>query len=434
MGFRFRKSVKMGPFRVTASRSGLSISAGIKGARITAGPRGTYITIGFGGVSYRQRIDSPNTSKSGALRAQNMSPDVFYDITDPATIRTADIHELVESSNQETLNLLNERISVTAVAPFVFAVVFILSLLLFFTGSIFTWITLIFGGIFGYFVSCGDRNNRITPLYYEMDALAKMQFEKISDSVRDLGISHRIWRIEARQNTHDWKRNAGAGNLVKRSIVTAGQFNVPHIRTNLDVYSIKMNGMEIYFLPDYILVYQKGRYGAIDYHSLNVNCINTTFIKTGNVPFDAEVVRYTWQFVRRDGGPDRRFSNNRQIPVIKLAEITFKSTNGLNLLLYASNLGFAHSFVRVFSDDNSSKLTQDYSLKDISSRNIPTANNYTTYAKAFLPVLLQEIRPSTPKNLQSALQNALPDSSTTPESHSEIPKDPTLPPKSNTDS
>ncbi len=35
MGFRYRKSFKAGPLRVTASRSGISYSAGVKGARIT---------------------------------------------------------------------------------------------------------------------------------------------------------------------------------------------------------------------------------------------------------------------------------------------------------------------------------------------------------------------------------------------------------------
>lgn len=34
MGFRFRKSVKIGPVRLNVSKSGLGVSAGVKGARI----------------------------------------------------------------------------------------------------------------------------------------------------------------------------------------------------------------------------------------------------------------------------------------------------------------------------------------------------------------------------------------------------------------
>lgn len=40
MGMRFRKSTKIGPFRLTASKSGLSVSAGVKGFRVTKTARG----------------------------------------------------------------------------------------------------------------------------------------------------------------------------------------------------------------------------------------------------------------------------------------------------------------------------------------------------------------------------------------------------------
>ena len=44
MGFSYRKSVKMGPFRVTASKSGISYSAGVKGVRVTKRANGKVQT------------------------------------------------------------------------------------------------------------------------------------------------------------------------------------------------------------------------------------------------------------------------------------------------------------------------------------------------------------------------------------------------------
>lgn len=44
MGFSYRKSVKMGPFRVTASKSGISYSAGVKGVRVTKRAKGKVQT------------------------------------------------------------------------------------------------------------------------------------------------------------------------------------------------------------------------------------------------------------------------------------------------------------------------------------------------------------------------------------------------------
>lgn len=55
MGFRFRKSKKIGPFRITMSKSGISYSAGVKGFRVTKTASGrvrTTASIPGTGISY----------------------------------------------------------------------------------------------------------------------------------------------------------------------------------------------------------------------------------------------------------------------------------------------------------------------------------------------------------------------------------------------
>jgi hypothetical protein len=55
MGFRYRKSVKLGPFRATVSKSGVSYSAGVKGARVTKRADGrvqTTLSVPKTGASY----------------------------------------------------------------------------------------------------------------------------------------------------------------------------------------------------------------------------------------------------------------------------------------------------------------------------------------------------------------------------------------------
>ena len=44
MGFSYRKSKKIGPFRVTASKSGISASVGMKGYRVTRKANGRIQT------------------------------------------------------------------------------------------------------------------------------------------------------------------------------------------------------------------------------------------------------------------------------------------------------------------------------------------------------------------------------------------------------
>jgi hypothetical protein len=57
MGWFFRKSLNLGPFRVTFSKSGLSFSLGTRGFRVGMNPKGRkYVatSIPRSGFSYRK--------------------------------------------------------------------------------------------------------------------------------------------------------------------------------------------------------------------------------------------------------------------------------------------------------------------------------------------------------------------------------------------
>ena len=71
MGFRFRKSVKAGPFRMTVSKSGIGYSVGGKGFRVTKKAKGgirTTASLPGTGISYsqdyggRRKRSSPRSS------------------------------------------------------------------------------------------------------------------------------------------------------------------------------------------------------------------------------------------------------------------------------------------------------------------------------------------------------------------------------------
>lgn len=63
MGFSYRKSMKVGPVRVTASKSGISYSAGVKGARVTKRADGrvqTTLSAPGTGARYTATSGRPN--------------------------------------------------------------------------------------------------------------------------------------------------------------------------------------------------------------------------------------------------------------------------------------------------------------------------------------------------------------------------------------
>ena len=44
----------------------------------------------------------------------------------------------------------------------------------------------------------------------------------------------------------------------------------------------------------------------------------------------------TWQFVRRDGGPDRHFKDNREIPIVNYQAMVIDAPRNFQKVLYLS--------------------------------------------------------------------------------------------------
>ena len=247
----------MGPVRLNFSKSGIGVSAGVKGARISASPRGTFVQVGAGGFYYRQRIDGGGRRQSSPHSFNDPQPAYIPSDHTAHRIETADVSQLVESSCQEVLARVNETAGKFPFAPLVAG-----------TGLLCAWssssmIVLGIAALAAWFVHTKDKLRRTTPLFYELDDDSSQKFEAIARACQNLALTQRLWRIESKQNTDDWKRNAGAGSLITRSSATLSRKSPPFIATNVDVWELDLKNQKLFFLPDQVLVFQSGRYGAV---------------------------------------------------------------------------------------------------------------------------------------------------------------------------
>lgn len=190
-----------------------------------------------------------------------------------------------------------------------------------------------------------NQRQRITRLVYELDELGLQRQSLIKESFDYVATAQVIWRMVAESPTHDWKRNAGASSLVRRTRVAVDSSTPPRVTTNVSVSCLDLGESKLYFLPDMALYWQSGAFGGIDYEDLHLECRPTRFIEEEYVPGDARQVDQTWRYVRKDGGPDLRFNNNRRIPVMQYGAVAVTSSKGLNILLNVSSLENATAFV-----------------------------------------------------------------------------------------
>ncbi len=342
MPWYLRKSFGSKGFRINVSKSGIGLSSGVKGFRVSTNSRGTYVHMGRGGVYYRQRIGGPWGTQAQQSPPPGQAPSQPF-AQPPAgmtAIGSASAHQLIDDTNAAILAKLNARLKEPTYAWLAWLATLGLAL----AGGLFVpWLAmliLLLGIIPIALVSKEDVKRRTYPLLYELDPGAASQWNDLCNALSRLASSHRIWRVTAVGATQDWKRQAGASHLIQRTSVGLLRRSPPHIATNVQPYCLQIGTQWLCFMPDRLLVFENGRYGAVDYPDLRIEVGATNYIESESVPRDARIVGSTWQYVNKDGSPDRRFNYNREIPICSYQIVQFSSARGLNVVLYASSHAF----------------------------------------------------------------------------------------------
>jgi hypothetical protein len=193
-------------------------------------------------------------------------------------------------------------------------------------------------------------NKRTSRFFYELGEEAQQRYSIVQQALKHLSAAQSIWRIESTISTSDLKRNAGAATLMRRNLVHVSTSNPPRVETNIAVPCIELGLCKLFFLPDIVLYWQTGRFGAIAYDDLRVEQYTTQFVEEGRVPVDTLVVGKTWRYVNKDGGPDRRFNNNAPLPIVKYGALLLTSSQRLNIHLQISNSQASQAFSNCFDE------------------------------------------------------------------------------------
>lgn len=126
---------------------------------------------------------------------------------------------------------------------------------------------------------------------------------------------------------------------MRRDPVSLGQRGVPVLKANVDFPVLPAGRQLLVFTPERMLVFEGREAGAVAYQDLQVDVSQVRFVEGETLPRDAKVVDRTWRYVNEEGGADRRFKANPEIPVVLYEQIHFQSATGLNELFQVSRLG-----------------------------------------------------------------------------------------------
>jgi hypothetical protein len=190
-----------------------------------------------------------------------------------------------------------------------------------------------------WWISQWDALRVTTVMMYDLDDAATGRYQKLHDAFDVLMQVGRVGHIGAQGGVADRKRHAGARTVVRRQVIRPHKRAPRRIRTSIEVPALPVGRQTLHFFPDRVLVLELAAVGAVPYEQLRISSSSTQFIEREGVPSDAKVVGRTWQYVNKNGGPDRRFKNNPEIPIALCEAIHFASTSGLNEVIQVSRTG-----------------------------------------------------------------------------------------------
>ncbi|WP_018915369.1 DUF4236 domain-containing protein [Thiomonas sp. FB-6] len=360
MGWTYFRSVKFGPLRLNLSSSGIGVSTGIPGLRIGKGPRGAYISGGMGGFRYRKYLGKSRRAAK-PLASSGTAPVVrpSYPTNRPAqavnpNVVTSVVHgtksasELGDGSQDSVLQIIREQLGRPAYARACLGATLALTIvagLLLPSEPAVALAMLVLGSAASVWMHFHDKARRLVVLYYDPDPHARALFDELHTALQPLLGCSRFQSVAETSQYVQRKYTAGAHEGLTFAPASVRMGQLPGIAANVNVPILTADATTLAFYPDRILVRQGSSVGSVDYHELAAVSQVTQFIESGTPPADATVVAHTWQYVNKSGGPDRRFANNRQLPVCSYGLLKMHTASGLDLRFMASRANVFDAFV-----------------------------------------------------------------------------------------
>lgn len=380
MGLRYRKSINLGGgFRVNFSKSGMGYSWGTKGYRVThkagGGVRRTSSIPGTGiswvDDSKKGRKRNTNYNRAGQMRQTKQ--------TQPSVV-SADGPVLYQSSDADTAQMVNDNTKDFLDAVKKFSGIRLLFLWLLWIGIIFAaaapaMLILTVCSIVGLIVMHSKYRISVDD---DFDEYGSSCVSLMSSAMQAFSSCNKTWQINTVTANSSLKTNAGSAESVTRKQVSFSKKTPFFIKTNATCYYAKLMHSKVFLLPDRMVIKGRKGWGMIKYDDLNLSVENQVFIESQEVPKDADVIGYTWQFVNKNGSPDKRYKNNRQLPKCRYGKVSVSAGQAMSAIFYLSNISKAKEFA-----ENTSELAEKLSELRSASKEMNSLGQNEQYVNEY---------------------------------------------------
>jgi hypothetical protein len=164
-----------------------------------------------------------------------------------------------------------------------------------------------------------------SPVFFDMDAEIACEYAALQDAT--VGLTHSpIRRIQIEKwivgEAERYKGNGGMEAQVLSDDVYVYQIKPDKSQMNVTPPVFIVGALQIFFLPHCMMFREGSSAKFIFYETVTCSVLDLP-MTFPNAPQGVTILDHTWTFMNKDGGPDRRYSDNPLIPIVAVAELRF---------------------------------------------------------------------------------------------------------------
>jgi hypothetical protein len=189
---------------------------------------------------------------------------------------------------------------------------------------------------------------------FDMQTAVADPHRRMLDAFNQLAQSQGSWVMQTSQQIERVKARSMSNTVVeRRSTRLARQSDTLVDTADLPLSLSVQNGRSTaYFYPGFVLVIDAARsdFALIDLKELDVRHSASHFTETEMIPSDAKMVSKVWAKSNKDGSRDRRFKDNRELPVMGYGRLELTAHGGLHEAFLFSRPDASEAFARAITD------------------------------------------------------------------------------------
>jgi hypothetical protein len=358
MALNYRKRIQVFPgLTLNLSKSGVSTTVGRGGASVNIGKRGTYLNTGIPGTGIysRQRIGGGSSDATAggsasdpAAEAELWLPDYVDDIesADPDALTAEGLENLRDALNAAQQEQADRRRLQSILRQEMAKVEQQRKRLQF---PLWAWL---FRGKIAQMTESLDKAagelERTRPelvsvnLTFQLDEELLARWQAIVDAFLTMADG---W-LEDVTGLEEYTGKKRPGGNTALATVPVQAYQGAHQLVEVEAEGLHLenaNGGDFYLLPGVVLLWDARGFAVLDWNELELK-VTTTEVPRQHPPEGAEVTGETWAYANKDGSRDARYSDNFRIPLVRMADLWFRTGRGLDERYLASDIGAAEAF------------------------------------------------------------------------------------------